>query len=606
MLDLDPKNLMREIRASDKFLEPFIKKGVEINRVMSSNHYRNGGADSGRRPKGKATPENYPFCYKAFVKPQILFGIPNATITPLASTAHKPLANGMEIAVNNWSKETDWKSTLDMVLDDCFAFNFGVVKSGVAATGHYNTGGQTAVEGDFEQRPNFPFAVRIAPRDFIIDTRADKLTKCRLMGQKFERDIEDVKADLQPEGLYIPEAVAELSPKEKDRDGDMRAHPSSEDRGPDRKAIVLYELYLPEYHQIITLAETNATDGVVVIRNEPCHGPDEGIYVIFGLESATDEILPISPLVALWDEIEATNEHARNAAKSAETHKKIIGYKPSAKDDAQRIKDARNGGIIPINDPDGVKDFEIGGVSKEQVAYTELERNRTDRNLGFTDAQRGMATGAKTATEAGIADASSDLRVDGMRDRIADAVRKVYRNICWYFYNDDTIEPMRIVHTDPMTGQTRDATFFPGPSEGAYVNNIYIEAPPSTDFTDFSLTIDVRTMQKQNDALVQKRAQDMMALVTTAAPMMVQFPYINWKQLMGDVGKAFNDPLFGERILNVDMLAMQGAIMADQAAAANDPNAQQSPAGGGPSRSPSSPTGLRSNASAGTSTSARS
>src|SRR4051812_43510873 len=75
-----------------------------------------------------------------------------------------------------------------------------------------------------------------------------------------------------------------------------------------RKRVNLYELYLPEHGRIITLAETGPQP--VILRNEEYFGPDEGPYTLWGLTSVPGELLPLSPLVALWDEFLELQQHA--------------------------------------------------------------------------------------------------------------------------------------------------------------------------------------------------------------------------------------------------------------------------------------------------------
>jgi hypothetical protein len=179
-----------------------------------------------------------------------------------------------------------------------------------------------------------------------------------------------------------------------------------------RKRVNLYELYLPEHGRIITLAETGPQP--VILRNEEYFGPDEGPYTLWGLTSVPGELLPLSPLVALWDEFLELQQHAADMADSAATHKKIGIGPTGADEDAKTIRDAKNGGMYLVNNPDQIHDFEIGGASDTQMSFTAYLRARLDRNLGFSDAQRGVVNGDSTATEANLAAASSDLRVDSM------------------------------------------------------------------------------------------------------------------------------------------------------------------------------------------------
>lgn len=551
MLELTERKLMEEIRAAQEFMRPFAKKAAEIKRKLAGRHYR---ADA---PEDDPSPENYAYTFKQYVLPQILFGVPTANVKPTRSLEDEPVADGLELAVNSWAKQTDLKATLSQILDDC-AVGFGVSKVGIEPCGDYAANASAGVSGDFEFRANFPFLERIEIRDFIIDPIAKKLSKARFVGHRFERDLADVITDQR----YDRTQSALLSPIAREPNLDEDGFPDRKNsaRAVDRKRVTLFELYLPEYRKIITIGETGA-EACVILRNEAFWGPDDGPYTVWGLDTVPGEIIPLSPVTAMWDQIEKTNVHAVDAADSAETHKNILAYRQSEKDDAEKIKTARNGDIVGLTNPEAVQTLTLGGVAKEQIDYTEIERARTDRLLGITDLQRGEAVSNTTATASEIASNASDIRLSRMKDRIKDCAVHAFRKVLWYFHEDDTIQPMNMVQTDPITGVQRGATFFPGNPEGAYVNNTWIEAPPSTDVNDFNLDIDPQTMQKEDDAIVQRRAQDRVTIIAEIAPLIAQTPYINWRAVIEDWGKAFNDQFMADRVLNLAAMPMMNPML---------------------------------------------
>lgn len=545
MLDLKPEKLIVEIRAAQEFIRPYNATRKTLIEATAGPHYGTNGV--------KAQPENYGYAFKSFIGPQLIFGSPTCTVTPKSDPLAKETADGLQLAIERWSKETAWKNTLLQIRDDVMVA-YGVTKCGVEPRGDYASGGLTAVQGDFEQRPNYPFCVRIDPNDFLIDPDATTITNARFIGHSFERDLDDIRAD----DRYDRAKTAMLNESPREWKNGTDTMPDRARANEDRKRTTLFELYIPESARLLTVAETGRND-CMILRDVPYFGPDEGPYTLWGLDSIAGKVMPISPLVALWDQIEKVNEHARDAAKSAETHKKILAYTPAGKKDAAKIKNAGNGDMVQVQDITSVKDLELGGVGKEQIEYTEIERARTDRNLGFNDAQRGQATPDTTATEAQIADASSDHRISGYKDRIRDCVTDVYRKIGWYFFNDSSIAPMEMMHTNEATGQQVGMTFFPGNDRpGAFISNTWIDAPPETDYADYELDVVADSIGKQNDALRMKREQDKFALMMQAAPMIGQLPFVNWKQAFAELGKIFNDRTFADRILNLDALAQMG------------------------------------------------
>ena len=534
MLSLEPIDLLKEIHDAERWLKPFHSKRREMIRKFAGPHYRQ---DENMEDDTKA-PENYPFAYTEFVKPQIVFGMPACTVSATAAESAMSTAQALQVAINHWIKEQSWKQTLSSVVDDAF-FGFGVTKCGLRPRGDYGGQGLAAVGGDFEAAPNWPFAMRIPPRDFIIDAQCMELRRARIMGHSFERDLDDVKSDesLDPQAR---DAVQQMG-------GEPRTDVAFARPGTDRKRVKLWEVYLPEHARVSVLAEHSEGNGSgVVLSNEPYLGPDEGPYTIWGLASVPDELMPISPIQALWDQFLEVNTHSRAAAKSASTHKKLGVYEPSAKEDSTRIKNARNGQMIPVKNIKAIADFEIGGASPQQLNFISFVRDRLDRNLGFGDAQRGSVGRGTTATEANIANSNSDLRTEAKKDRIGDCVVEVYRKIGWYFFNEESIGPMTLSRQDQTTGRMIEGVFQPGRWQGGYMQNVYIPPEPESDFTEFALTIVADTMGKQDDPVKQKRAQDewqmAMGLMQMGLP-------VNIRRLLDRYGEAFNVAEFSKIVL---------------------------------------------------------
>jgi hypothetical protein len=544
---------MREITRARDWLKPVCQKMAEITRRLASEHYRNTRDEGGENPSG--TPENYPFSYKMFVGPQLLFGVPFCTLEPVRRIENKATAEALELATNAWAKETSLEVTLEQLLDDCFV-GFGVSKSGVEPRGDYAGDGLTAVEGNFEAEANYPFTVHVDPRNLIIDPEAKSMGKTRFVGQVFERDLEDVRND----DRYDPASRALVPDIERELDASVQAFPENEWAAEKlRKRINLYELYLPEHGLIVTLAETGK-ESAIVLRAEPYFGPDEGPYELWGFVSVPGELLPISPLVALWDEFLELNAHSCDMADSAATHKALgIGQTGSA-EDAKTVKDAKNGDMILLSrGKDSVGNLEIGGATDTQMSFVMYLRDRLDRNLGYTDAQRGQATGRATATENTIAQSSADLRVETMRNRVRRAAVGVFRKVAWYFFHDPSIPPIELIRTDPITGMQDPGIFFPGPPPaegGRFVQNTWLENEPDSNFIDYELEIDVKTMVRTDDAIEQKRAQDewatlIMPLAATLGPQV-----INWRRAIDRYGNAFNTKNLSKIILNDPMMML--------------------------------------------------
>lgn len=525
MIRTDLQSLLQEIRDAKKRLDPHLKKRQELIQHTAGRHYRNSEGFK------QATPENLGYCYKSFVKPQLLFGRPAARVQA-GSPIYAETADALELACNYWAKEINFKAVADEVLDDAFV-GFGLTLTGVCPDPSFHGQGLGAVYDNFEQVPNYPFCIRVDPRCAILDARAKSLDECRIIGHTYEQDHEDVTLDQRND----PEAAASTKPSGDERTDaggrDTAAFANEGNREGERRRITIHEVYLPEHKLLVAIAELG--DGAaagVILRQEEFFGPDEGPFTLWGLDTVAGELVPLSPLVALWDSYLEVNAHAKAAARSAETHKKLGIFQPSAKEDADRIQRASSGDMVPVKDPASVRDFEIGGASVQQIQYLDVRTQRLEKAIGFGGAQQGVA-GKQTATGESIANQNSDLRIDRMRDRVADSISSVYRKVAWYFFHDSSLGSFDLQAQNEQTGAMEPARLIAGPWDGGMVDGAYVPPEPQSDFTDYQFEIDASSMVKTDDALEQKRAQDEFAMCLQLFQMGMP---INWRRVIDRLG----------------------------------------------------------------------
>jgi hypothetical protein len=575
MLNLDPTELGREIDEARQYIRNFLTPRKRLIDAMAGRHYRSGVANS----EPQVQPENYAFSYKAFIKPQLCFGIPTSRVEVRRSAADRDIAQGLQDLVNSWANETDWKGTLSDVCDD-LVMGFAVTKVTVQPRGDYQpqeqppamgmpgampgmdpmggmmpgmmgqgAGAGTDVGGDFQQRPNYPAAVRVDPDAFFVDPQARSFRRARFIGHTYERDLEDVKADPRLD----PQKVATLASADVlERDAGTQAGASDPTASAmvDRKRITLYELYLPEHKRIMTLARSQGghagnevAGAMLILRDEAYFGPDDGPYDLWGLDTVTGEMIPISPLQALWDGFAEINIHARAAGDAAATHKIIGVALQTQADDAAKINNTPAGSIALVSDPASVKPLELGGASATQLEWLSYLRARFETHLGFTDAQRGLAQANKTATGESIADKNSDIRIDLMRDRVRTCLKSVYSKVAWYFWNDASIGRVEF-----MNEAGEQLTWVAGPWEGGYVYNRPIP-PADYQFDSVELDIDAESMTRQDDPVRQKRAQDFVTLVASVIAPVVGPAMVNWRALLDMYGRAYNQPELSKIVL---------------------------------------------------------
>jgi len=548
MISLEPQDLYNEIKDAESLRKKHLDITKDIIGYMVGRKFRT-DHDSDR------SPENYFFAYQAFVLPQLVFERPVVKCSTTKMVTDAETADAIEMALNQWIKETKFKDLLsELALDSLIGF--GVSKVGLELVGDHEGQGLPAVFGDFEMTPSKPFAVRIDPSDFIIDAYCKKPSEARLIGHRFERDLEDLKLDSR----YDPAAIEGLRINEPEK---PEGSPFQKvgDRQTNRKTVTLYELYIPEHAKLITLAINGAggadsTGGPAILRTAQYYGPKEGPFTTWGLYLVPGQVYPLSPMMALFDQFLELNDHAAAASDEAASYKRVGLVDANDPELAKNLKDAKNGDLIKAKNINGKQEMEVGGTSEGRLSYIDVLRERLDRLMGFSDAQRGKASGV-TATEASIADNNSDLRLEHMRQKTRDNAHDLLRKVGWYVFYEETVI-QAVSRVDPVTQK---------PVQGYVMGGVW-PGQEQQNYVDLAIDIDPYSMVRVDDALLQKRAQDAIVLISQMAPMIPQMPYVNWTGLLDQWGETMNIKKFSEVALNLPMLqAMMGQMAMQQQAA---------------------------------------
>jgi hypothetical protein len=564
MISTDPDNLMLEIRAAEELRKRIITNTTSLVRKYVSNWYRTD------QRSGKPRPENMIFNFVASILPEIIFDNPAVKVSAKRTITHKPIAQFMEMALNGWIVDVDARTELELLAID-FLFCFAVAKVGLEPRSDY-AGSKGGVGGRFTMDALTPFLIRIPPANIIIDAQCDNVNSARIVGHMFQRDLSDLQADER----FDKAAVDGMTADDEKAVGRTAGERAFKDPGAAnanvRGRVTLYEIYLPEIRQIGTLALSAQGKARWVRPLSDYHGPDEGPFVFFGVYSVPDQVYPLSPIAAMAEQDQELNAHAAAAAKEAATAKSLVLVDANQPELARQIERAENNSVITVKGLNGqnVLPVALGGTTEQRILYLNLLLQRTDRNSGQSEAARGKAQGV-TATEAEIAHSSGDARTEFIHLKFRGGVKEALSRIGWYHFHDDAVVA-HVNYQDPATGQESEGVFLGGQQPGQ----------EDSSWTQFFLDIEPYSMRRVDPAVQQQQAQLTLALVVQIAPMIPQFPYVNWPAVLDMIGEANNLPDFSKTVLNaVGLQMIQAGVMPGQMGGLN-PMAQQLPPGTNP------------------------
>lgn len=600
MFDASIENLRKEIRAAQKVC----KERLEVVREQIKRYHTPAYEGvSMSIDSADYWPHNHYYDFIRLVGPQIAYDNPRVTITSQRSARQKKEAEALTAAVNRWARDSQVYALNDRVLVD-FCFGLGVVKTT-----------QRPVPGaDFDDPPHMPQCARVSPERFVMDSAALDHESARFKGEAHVRDHDDLIREAQEnaDGTWDLAAVKAMKPGtgeemiERDQDAPSLA---------ERNEVVYFEIWVPELQidprftpelgfngTLFTVPMTDPDPQAKKDEAErwprkprPYYGPRWGPYTIYGSYYVPDKPFPLSPLMATEGLVLEANEVARAQSRAA-VRRKRIALLDGLQADAQKIVDAKDGEAVTVEGFDKTKvlEIELGGNTPEQYEYRALVAANLDKGTGIGDPQRGIVTGEGTATENQLAALASSTSTGYLARRFRDAETQKLKTVAWYFSEDDrTVMSLgdeaetlgqapiflggRAGQADRVAQAGRLKQMFPDIQITARDLVEMDQNDPSAheSFDSLDLEIVPFSMRRVDEAVQQQQSNELVTLFATLAPLMVQFPFVDWVSLIEEWGtqRGIDD---AGRYVN-QMLALQFATLSLTAANAGAPPQNETP-----------------------------
>jgi len=448
-------------------------------------------------------------------------------------------AKGMEHILNRWERETNYKSNLDRVTYDMLEV-YGVEQTTMWVKPGYDP-------CDSES-PRWPRSSIIPPDRFVMDPICVHHTEALWKAHWEMRDRDELVrlAKDYPDQGWIKSAI-ESVPVGNVEDEKNRV-------SVERNTIKVYEKWIPSYYEndwpgpdegfhggLFTFGvgmnqKGDALVGEFIRKPQPCYCPPWGPYVMFGVYEQRGNPYPIGPLAATYSQQCETNAHAKHISMSASEYRRAVVVRADNKQLIRKLKSSdKRLMVIPIEtqymDRDQVIPMEIGGVTDQILQHYSIAKNRLDQSLGLSDAMRSNPKSNVTATADAIADSSSATRVAYIQRKMLDATTQSLSAKAFYFHMDDEIdeplgpevaEQLGLINPRYKGGRDEEGNIIP--------------------FSSMEFEIDSYSMGRTNEALLQRNVMTAIQMLVGFAPVFQQFPWIDAKDVVTQIGDALNIP----------------------------------------------------------------
>lgn len=199
----------------------------------------------------------------------------------------------------------------------------------------------------------------------------------------------------------------------------------------------LWDIWLPLERLVVTVSDENPEVALNIIEWE---GPEHGPYHLHGFGDVPGNILPLAPTHISLDMHTLINQLFNKAGRQALDQKTLLGANMQSLDDADRIRDGQDGEVIPMTNPEGVKEYKFNGADQGTTGLVLYLRDLYSYCAGNLDLLGGLGAQSDTLGQDRLLAASSNQQVVDMQGKHAAMQAAVGKDVGWYIWSDPGLE----------------------------------------------------------------------------------------------------------------------------------------------------------------------
>lgn len=246
-----------------------------------------------------------------------------------------------------------------------------------------------------------------------------------------------------------------------------------------RPVIILMDIFLKKQNLIMRCTFSGDFDNPIeeVLKTFDWRGPENGPYRKLGFSIVEGNTMPLAPAMHWRDMHELTNKIFRKLSRQAIREKTIIGVRPGSGEDGNRLRDASDGDMIPLDDPRNVAELHSGGVSQTGLAFTLVLKDLFSYMGGNLDVLGGLGAQSETLGQDQLLSASASMRIQKMQKEVTNFTAKVLEDLMWYLWYDPNPKQKDVIKKAPgFESIAISVPFNPDDREGDYLQyNIKLE-----------------------------------------------------------------------------------------------------------------------------------
>jgi hypothetical protein len=430
-------------------------------------------------------------------------------------------------------------------------FAFGLLKTGISASG------QALYIDDITVDPGACYTDLVDLDNFTFDPMCTEWEEANFLGDK----IRVPRQELLDAAGYAHDIVRAIP----------RSHGIGSDEGGTKNLsqkpnamshmeeamdyVDVVELWVPKANAVVCIPDPKVLTADQYLNVREYYGPKDGPYTRLALtQPVPNNPLPIAPVGIWFDLHKKANEIFVKTMNQALRQKDVGIFDPSVIDQAEDVREAQDGEMIP-GDPSKIQMLSFGGQNQKNEGMLQQLQIWYNYIAGNPDQIAGLSSNADTATQANILAGNSNVGIADSEDIVATAAAEVANKIAWYLHNDPFMElPIALRTTE---GKPVKVTLTPEQRRG--------------DFLMMNFTIKPRSMRRLPADELARRLNVFTTNIVPAAAMAAQammgigqqfniMAYLtkiaDAMEILDDIEDIFIDPQWQQKLA---LIAQQGA-----------------------------------------------
>ena len=540
----------REIEAARSLTRRMIS-----NFQRQQNHYTGPywqtteGLQSFGADEGQDSQDGTHFEFVALMMARLAFRVPRVAVTSSRAGAQEEIAVATKHALNRVIRDSNYRQVQRQSALD-YLFNYSVMHLSRVESPLY--GGE-----ETEINPMWPEANRIPQKHYFRDPLAqDDAAMVRYEGHDTFLDKEDLlriakeenESESKEDLKWDLDSLGSVAEGEVEYDGKVDV--------PDRQQVRLTTVWVrgyedsdhpgsdEGYHGTVFYYAGSPDDddqAMLLVKQEPFYGPPWGPYYMGTAYHVADSPFGLAPLTAAESQIREQQRHAKAVGDSAASFKKLLFVDSPDNTLGNRVANSPH---LHVHNVAGLErnrmvEATFGGADTQSVQYLQLCRNRVDRMLGISEAMRGVASGAATATESALAGQAGDIRIAWVQGSFVELHERLFRGMAWYLYHDNEVSIPLSREASEELGMNPDIELvYKGGDE---------DRKSGFAWADLELNIELRSTEHESDEAKLAKNQAGSQFLMSICQMAPAAPWVDWEAVLREQGEALGLPRLHEK-----------------------------------------------------------